>query len=189
MVCEDMGLWGLPVVARIGGAEYEIQGDFRDILGIFRYLNDPDKPEFLRWRIAVALFYEGEIPDGLMQEAVGYLVWFIGCGEKAQRPGPRLLDWEQDAQVIVADVNKVAGTEVRALPFLHWWTFMAYFNAIGEGQLSTLVSIREKLRTGKKLEKWEQEYYRKNKGRVELRKRYSAEEIAQKERLEALLGG
>ena len=184
-----MGLWGLPVVARIGGAEYEIHGDFRDILGIFRYLNDPDKPEFLRWRIAVALFYEGEIPDGLMQEAVGYLVWFIGCGEKAQRPGPGLLDWEQDAQVIVADVNKVAGTEVRALPFLHWWTFMAYFNAIGEGQLSTLVSIREKLRTGKKLEKWEQEYYRKNKGRVELRKRYSAEEIAQKERLEALLGG
>ena len=90
--------------------------------------------------------------------------------------------------MIVADVNKVAGTEIRALPFLHWWTFVSYFNAIGEGQLSTLVSIREKLRKGKKLEKREQEYYRKNKDKVDLKKRYSAEELAEQERLKKLLG-
>ena len=90
--------------------------------------------------------------------------------------------------MIVADVNKVAGTEIRALPFLHWWTFVSYFNAIGEGQLSTLVSIREKLRKGKKLEKWDQEYYRKNKDKVDLKKRYSAEELAEQERLKKLLG-
>ena len=113
---------------------------------------------------------------------------FIACGSWDSKPGPTLLDWEQDAQMIVADVNKVAGTEIRAMPFLHWWTFMAYFNAIGEGQLSTLVSIRDKLRRGKKLEKWEQEYYRKNKERVDLRKRYSAEELAEQERLKKLLG-
>lgn len=98
------------------------------------------------------------------------------------------MDWEQDAQVIVADVNKVAGIEIRALPFLHWWTLVSYFNAIGEGQLSTLVSIQEKLRKGKKLEKWEQEFYRKNKDKVDLKKRYSAEEIAEQERLKKLLG-
>lgn len=185
---EDMGLWGLPEEVRIGGVVYPIHGDFRDVLRIFRYLGDPDKPEYVRWRIAVALFYEGEIPLERMEEAIGYMVEFIGCGEQEQGPGPRLLDWEQDAAVIVADVNKVAGTEVRALPFLHWWTFMAYFNAIGEGQLSTLVSIRDKIRRGRKLEKWEQEYYRKNKGRVELKKRYSAEELAEQERLKQLLG-
>ena len=90
--------------------------------------------------------------------------------------------------MIVADVNKVAGTEIRVLPFLHWWTFVSYFNAIGEGQLSTLVSIREKLRKGKKLKKWEQEYYRKKKDKVDLKKRYSAEELAEQERLKKLLG-
>ncbi len=90
--------------------------------------------------------------------------------------------------MIVADVNKVAGVEVRAVEFLHWWTFMAYFHAIGEGQLSTLVSIRDKLRRGKKLEKWEQEYYRKNKDKVDLKKHYSAEELAEQERLKKLLG-
>lgn len=54
--------------------------------------------------------------------------------------------------------------------------------------MSTLVSIRDKLRRGKKLEKWEQEYYRKNKDRVDLKKRYSAEELAEQERLNKLLG-
>ena len=183
-----MSLWSLPTSATIGGVEYPIHADFRDILDIFRYLEDPDQPEYVRWRIALALFYDGEIPQAHLQEAMEYLADFIACGERDSKPGPKLLDWEQDAQVIVADVNKVAGTEVRAMPFLHWWTFVAYFNAIGEGQMSTLVSIRDKIRRGKKLEKWEQEYYRKNKERVDLKTRYSAEELAEQERLKKLLG-
>lgn len=183
-----MGLWELPTTAEIGGVTYPIHADYRDILEVFRYLDDPDQPEFVRWQIALALFYEGQIPLVHRTEAMEYLAEFIACGEKNSRPGPKLLDWEQDAQVIVADVNKVAGMEVRALPFLHWWTFLSWFNAIGEGQLSTLISIREKLRKGKKLEKWEQEYYRKNKERVDMKKQYSAEELAEQERLKKLLG-
>ncbi len=183
-----MSVWSLPTSASIGGAVYPIHADFRDILNIFQYLDDPDRPEYVRWRIAIALFYEGEIPEANSQEAMEYLADFISCGRKDEKPGPKLLDWEQDAQVIVADVNKTAGTEIRALPFLHWWTFVAYFNAIGEGQLSTLVSIRDKLRSGKSLEKWEREYYRKNKERVDLKTRYSAEELAEQERLKKLLG-
>lgn len=184
-----MSLWGLPDSAEIGGVRYPINADYRDILEIFRHLDDPDQPEYIRWRIALALFYEGDIPVEHRQEAMEYLAEFIVCGEKNARPGPKLLDWEQDAQVIVADVNKVAGTEIRAIPFLHWWTFMAYFNAIGEGQLSTLVFLRDKLSRGKKLEKWEQDYYRKNKTRVDMKKRYSAEDLAEQERLKKLLSG
>lgn len=180
--------WKLPESVEFGGTVYELNTDFRDILEIMGYLNDLDTPEYLRWQIAIALFYEGEIPREHQQEAMEYLAAFIACGELDSKPGPKLLDWEQDAKAIVADVNKVAGTEIRALPYLHWWTFLSYFQAIGEGQLSTLVSIRDKLRRGKKLEKWEQEYYRENKGRVDLKKRYSAEELAEQERLKKLLG-
>ena len=183
-----MSVWSLPTSAVIGGTEYPIHADFRDILEIFRYLDDPDRPEFLRWQIAVALFYEGEIPQAHLQEAMGYLAEFIDCGSRDSKPGPKLLDWEQDAPMIIADVNKAAGAEIRALPFLHWWTFLSYFNAIGEGQLSTLISIRDKLRRGKNLEKWEKDYYRKNKERVDLKTRYSAEELAEQARLKQLLG-
>lgn len=184
-----MSLWELPREVVIGGVTYPIHADYRDVLQVIDYLVDPDRPEYLRWRIALALFYEGEIPVEHQREAMEHLADFLSCGDRQDKPGPKLLDWEQDAQIIVADVNKVAGTEVRALPFLHWWTFMAYFNAIGEGQLSTLVSIREKLRTGKKLEKWEKEYYQKNKSRVDLKTRYSAEEVAEQERLKRMLDG
>lgn len=183
-----MSPWNLPTSVVIGGREYPIHADYRDILEIFAYLDDPDQPEYIRWQIALALFYDGEIPPAHMQEAMEYLSDFISCGSRDGKPGPKLLDWEQDAQMIVADVNKVAGTEIRAVEFLHWWTFLAYFNAVGEGQLSTLVSIRDKLRRGKKLEKWEQEFYRENKSRVDFKKKYSAEDLAEQERLKKLLG-
>ena len=116
-----------------------------------------------------------------------YLADFITYGQRDEKPAPKLLDWEQDAQSIVADVNKVARMEIWVVPYLHWWTFLSYFNAIGDGQLSTLVSIRGKLRRGKKLEKWEQDY-RKNKNRVDLKPSYTAEELAEQERLNKLLG-
>lgn len=184
-----MELWSLPVKASIGGREYALHADYRDILEIFSYLEDPDLPELLRWKIALALFYEGEIPQEHQQEAMEYLAQFIACGKKGEeKPGHKLLDWEQDADAIIADVNRVSGQEIRAIPFLHWWTFMAWFHAIGEGQLSALVSIRDKLRRGKKLENWEKDFYRENKQRVDMKKRYSQQELQQQEMLRRMLG-
>ena len=181
------GLWQLPVSARIGGREYPIHADFRDILEVFSYLEDPDLPEYLRWQIAVALFYEGQIPQQHYSQALEYLVDFIGCGQQGEKPGPKLIDWQTDAMAIVSDINRVAGMEIRSLPFVHWWTFMAWFHGIGEGQLSAIVSIRDKLRRGKKLEDWERDFYRENKHRVDMKKRYSREELEEQARIEALL--
>lgn len=181
--------WELPKEAVIGGRRYHLHTDYREVLEIFSYLQDEALPEFIRWHIALALFYEEQIPEGDFPAAAEYFCRFINCGrEEPQNPGPQLLDWERDAQEIVADVNKVAGQEVRSLPYLHWWTFLGWFLGIGEGNLSRLVSIRDKLHRGKKLEDWEKEYYRRNRDRVNLPKKYSAEELAEQERLQALLG-
>lgn len=171
-----MNIWDLPTSAVIGGVKYPIHADFRDILDILRYFEDPDKPDYIKWRIAIALFYDGEIPEKDYQAAMEFLAGFIAYGEQDSKPGPKLLDWTQDARLIIADVNKVAGMEVRSVPFLHWWTFMAYFNAIGEGQLSTIVSIRDKLRRQKKLEKWEQEFYKRNRQKVDFKQTYTEAE-------------
>lgn len=183
-----LSLWQLPEKAVLGDEEYRLHTDYRDILEIFSYLNDPDLPDFVRWEVALALFYDRPVPEQHRLEAAKFLSSFLTGGQKEGKPGPRLLDWEQDAPAIIADVNKVAGQEIRALPYLHWWTFLGWFQSIGEGNLSTLVSIRDKLRRGKKLEPWEQEYYRRNKSRVKLQKNYSAEELAEQARLQALLG-
>lgn len=183
-----MDLWRLPKTAIIGGTEYEIRTDFRQVLQIIKGFTNPDIPEWVRWHIAVASFFVGEIPTERTREAMEFLASFISYENVEPKPGPVLMDWDQDAKAIIADVNKVAGKEIRELPYLHWWTFLSYFHAIGEGQLSTIVSIRDKLKKGKPLDKGEKEYYRENKERVDLKQRYSAEEIAEQERLKALLG-
>ncbi len=180
--------WSLPTNAVIGGRHYSIYGDYRDILEIFGYFSDPDLPPYLSWQIALALFYQEPVPEEHRQEAMEYLAWFINGGHHTQESsGVQLIDWEQDRSLIAADVNKAAGQEIRALPFLHWWTFLAWFHAIGEGQLSTVVAIRSKLARGQKLEDWEKAYYREHKKTVDIQKRYSCREQAERQRLEKLL--
>lgn len=178
-----MNAWTLPVSATFGGKNYPINADFRDVLEVIHYLTDQSRPDFMRWRIAMALFYEGEIPQEYSQQAIEYMADFISYGAKESKPGPKLMDWDTDAQMIVADINKVAGREIRAVTFLHWWTFLSYFYGIGEGQLSTVVSIRSKKAKGKKLEKWEQEYYRENKALVDMKQPDSEEVRKEKENI------
>lgn len=174
-----MNLWSLPDAADIGGREYAINADFRDILDIISRLNDMKQDQQIRFYVALALFYEDFrlMPDTDYQAAVEWMFDFINCGEQPDgKKQPKTIDWEQDRAMIVADINKVAGCEIRALPFCHWWTFIAWFNGIGDGQLATVVSIREKLRKGKKLTEWEHNFYRENRAKVDFKTSYTTEE-------------
>ena len=180
-------IWALPEKTVIGGREYAFHTDFRRMLKIIGFLNG-ELPEYIRWQVALALFYKTPVAEEDEPAAMEYLAWFLAGGEPAGTPGPRLLDWEQDAAAIVSDINRVAGCEIRSLPQLHWWTFLSWFHGIGEGQLSLLVTIRDKRRRGEKLSKAEQEFYRQNKEKVELKKACSAEELAEQARLQKLLG-
>lgn len=178
-------LWQLPKTAVICGVEYPIETDFRTILRIIGYLNHPKLPEIFRWRIALKLFY-GQEELGL--EAMEFLCRFISGGQESAGQTGKLLDWQLDADLIVADVNRVAGTEIRALPYVHWWTFLSWFHGIGEGQLSTVIAIRQKRQEGKKLSDWEADYYRRNRAAVDLPTKISREEQEEKDRLMTQLG-
>lgn len=179
-------LWELPRRLSIGGREVEIDPDFRTVLQIFRHFQNEELPEFLRWEVALRLFYREEIPAQQRREAMEQLAQFVTCGRPG-KPGPRLLDWEHDAMAIVADVNRVAGREIRELEFVHWWTFLSWFHAIGEGQLSSLVELRRKLARGEKLEEHQRQFYRENKAMVDLPRHRDPGQQAEIDRLNALL--
>lgn len=181
-------LWQLPTSLAVGNENLSIHADFRDILEIFSYFQDETLPPFVRWQIGLRLFYKDPVPKELQQEAMARMAEFISYGQTPVA-GPVLISWQKDAALIIADVNRTAGQEIRAIPFVHWWTFLSWFHGIGEGQFSTVITIREKLRKGKKLESWEQEYYRNNKKKVDLPKTDSPEVLAEKARLQALLDG
>ena len=117
-----------------------------------------------------------KIPSNCWQEATDRASEFIDCGIKdTGQHKPRLMDWEQDAAIIVPAVNKVAGMDVRSVKYMHWWTFLGFYMEIGECLLATVVSIRDKKRRGKKLEKWEKEFERENKELIQLKVPYSPE--------------
>lgn len=177
-----MDAWGLPESAEIGGREYAINADYRDVLEVLAVLQDAEKSEHIRVMVALSLFYDNfdKMPPEDYQDALAQMVEFVNLGEMDDSDSrqPKTIDWEQDRLIIAAEINKVAGAEVRSLEFLHWWTFISYFHSIGEGQLSYIVSIREKLRKHKPLEKHEREFYRANRSRIDFRNKYTASDDA-----------
>lgn len=181
-----MDLWTLPRQATLAGAVYPHRSDYRQILKLLALLQDESRPAQLRWLTALAYFYERPVPPALEGDAMAYLSDFLSCGETGA-PGPKLLDWQLDAPEIIADINAVAGREIRSEPYLHWWTFLSFFHGIRQGRLSTLVSIRDKLSRGQKLEPYEQEYCRAHKDKIRLRPPESPADTARRKQLEALL--
>jgi len=175
-----MYAWELPTSVTVGGKDYAIRTDYRVILDILAAMNDEDifepgmSEQERQWEkvyTMLDIFYIdfANMPQECWSEAAQKACDFIDCGIKGDdKPKPRTMDWEQDAPVIAPEISKVAGRDIR-VGETHWWEFFGYYLGIGEGVFNTIVSIREKKRKRKKLEKWEQEFYRNNKKLVDLK--------------------
>ena len=185
-----MNTWRLPTSLEIGGVGWNIRTDFRDILYAISYFNNPNYELDEAWEICLTVVIENykNMPSSLKNEAVEKVMEFIDMGTNDDdRPKPRVMDWEQDAPIIIPAINKVMGREVRSMEYCHWWTFMGAYMEIGENSLfSNILNIRLKKAEGKKLEKHEQEFYRKNKSIVVIKEKYTEEELKEMERFKAL---
>jgi len=166
-------MYELPITVTVDEIEYPIRNkaDYRTILGVIDLLNDPELTNEEKVISALIVFYDNfkDMDDIIshfgnnLTEAIQAMMLFINCGEEDDsRNDTKLIDWKQDEKLIISGVNKIAGQEVRALKYLHWWTFISYYMSIGEGPLSTVVSIRSKLAKGKKLDDSEREFRREN---------------------------
>ena len=180
-------LYQLPQTVTLEGVSYDLNTDFRVILKIFRAFADESMSPMLRWLVALRLFYRQPVPLCHRQAAMEYLGEFLRCGAE-ETPGEPLFCWQRDACAIIAGVNAAAGQEVRAAKYIHWWTFLGWFHAMPPGTFSAILSIRQKLRKGQKLQTHEQEFYRENKRLVDLRPPQDEDTLREKDRLNALLG-
>lgn len=184
----------LPRTVSVNGVEYAVRTDFRDILKIVTAFTDPELEENEKVYVCLFIFYEDfdRLPRRDYEEALKEAIRFIDhddtIDEEENRKTPRVMDWEQDEAIMFPAINKVAGFETRSAEYVHWWTFMGYYMEISEGVFSNVLSIRLKKAKGKKLEKWEREFWTSNKSLCVLKEKLSAEEQAEKDRLNALLG-
>ena len=167
-------MYELPTTVTIADTTYTIRekGDYRMVLGCFQVLNDVGLSQNERIIACLIIFYEdfNDLKDVLLldkdrlQSLMDNAFLFFNCGQEhsSGEMNYKTIDWDKDSQLISSAVNKVSGKEIRAETYIHWWTFMGYFNAVGESALSTVVGIRSKIAKGKKLEKYENEFRRDN---------------------------
>lgn len=162
----------LPTALVVGGKRYPIRTDFRDILNILIAMNDPELDREAKAVVILKVMFPGwkDIPPDNIAEALTRACEFIDCGFRDDgRGNPRVVDWQDDANLIIPAVNSVAHREVRAEAYLHWWTFLGYYSEIRESLFSTVVGIRLKKRIGKKLDQWEKDFYKENRSIVDMR--------------------
>lgn len=174
-------IYDLPKNLEIQGTEYEIRSDYRAVLDICIALSDPELSDQDRAQATLEIFYPAfeDMPPEHYQEALKQCFWFINGGEveESGRKSPRLISWEQDFKLIAAPVNRVLGQEIRSLPYLHWWSFLAaYYEIGGDCTFAQVVGIRSKLARHKKLDKSEKEWLQRNRKLVDFKVKYTEAE-------------
>ena len=156
----------LPTSLEVGGKDWEIRSDYRNILTVFEALEDNELSDQEKLYVTLLRLYVdfNSMPKECYQEAYEKVMQFIECHDRSDdKKNPKLINWQKDEQMIFPAINAVAGCEVRAIEYMHWWTFLGYFESVDNESLwSFVLSIRQKRAKGKKLEKYEQEFYQKN---------------------------
>lgn len=164
----------LPTSLKVNGKDYAIRSDYKNILRIIAAYNSPKLRDREKVLVCLKRLYLdfASIPLADYEAAYTAAANFIECQVKSDKPGPQMVDWEKDEQMIFASINKVAGREVRDGQYMHWWTFLGYFQSIDRDDLYGFVlAIRQKRSKHRKLEKHEQEFYNANRSMCDIGKR------------------
>lgn len=172
--------YSLPKSVELGGTEYAVRSDYRVILDILAMLNDPElESEDKAYEMLVAFYPDYEkIPYAEYDAAIRQCIQFINCGEEEyqEKKVTKFMDWEQDFPLIASPVNHILNTEIRGLEYLHWWTFISAYQEIGDCTFAQVVNIRQKKAKNQKLDKSEQEFYKRNKHLVDFKRTYTKQD-------------
>lgn len=168
-------MYELPVSIFVDDEEYKIRngGDYRMVLDCLEALEDENLKPLERIYSGLIIFYESFnsiedillIDKAVIDSLLDEMFQFFNLNEvpdESSRHKPKLIDWQKDSNLIISAINNVAGKEIRAESYVHWWTFIGYYMAIGECSLTTVLSIRDKIARNKKLESYEKEFRANN---------------------------
>ena len=188
--------WEFPTSLNIGDVDYEIRTDYRAVLDLLTALSDPDLTDddpqmtaYMQSRVILEIMFPDcdNIPTEHIQEALEKDAEIIDMGISDDRKKPKTMDWEQDAPILIPAINKVLNCEIRAQKYMHWWTFLGAYMEIGESLFSNVIHIRQKKAKGKKLEKWELDFYKENQSLIDFKQKSQRSE-EEKDALRAYFG-
>lgn len=175
-------MWDLPIAVEINGKSHPIRNkcDYRVVLDVICALNDNELTEEEKIKCALFIFYEDISAIDDFDTAIKEMFRIINGGEEqeeSQEQKPQLMDWQHDFPQLAPPISRVLGYDVRTPDkFTHWYTWLGGYMEIGECFFQNIVGIREKLRSGKKLEKWEEKILKEHRKQVILPSKLTAEE-------------
>lgn len=182
--------WELPTSISVNNTEYAIRTDYRAVMDLLTAFSDKEmlgeseeETNIIRALLVLNILFIDEVKPEDQNEAIKKAIEFIDMGIESSRDvkKPTLMDWDQDAPLIIPAINKVLGREIRADKYMHWWTFLSAYMEIGECSFTHIINIRDKKAKGKKLEKWELEYIQEHKDIVLLREKFTEKEQLERE--------
>ena len=172
--------WDLPLTVTIDGKEHEIDNgcDYRVVLNCIGFYEDTSLDLQTQHQAAFMTFYKDPLSITNANEAIKQMLLIIDCKTEAEfeqnsaeqnQNSPRLMNWTKDFKFIAPAVSRILGYDVRTPGrCTHWWTFLGAWQEIGECFWSTIISIRNKMAKGQKLEEWERKIYRERKKDIDL---------------------
>lgn len=166
------------------GLPEEIEGhpispDYRNMIRFTLLLDDESLPEAERLYLGLSQLWP-EIPQDVGW-AVEKLLWFYGCGQEKREDGPggtrrseaRAYDFDRDAAMIYAGFYAAYGISLTAIPYLHWWEFMALLTALPDTTLMGQVAYWRTVDLSKIKEKHQREFLAAQQKRWALPKRHT----------------
>jgi hypothetical protein len=170
----------LPKSVEIGGAEYEINFDFRTSILFEMMMQDyqlSDKEKILK---SLELYYP-IIPEDIdknINEAIDKALWFYRGGKDIKNQSSqagdgkskKIYSFEYDDEYIYSAFLDQYNMDLQDVEDLHWWKFKAMFKALREDNEIVKIMGYRAMTIDNKMSKEQKEYYRKMKKLYEIPK-------------------
>lgn len=177
-----------PTKLYFDNTEHKIRYDMWSILNIIKCFNDYELTDEERIIISLEIFYLDTNKINNYEEAINKMNWFIDCGNdysKQNKNNYKIMDFEQDFNLIKSPVNRILGYDIGDKN-IHWWTFMsAYMEifSIDNNLYYNVINIRQKIKKGEKLEKYERKFYNENIDIIELKNKLTPQQQQEAKKL------
>lgn len=180
----------LPISVNIDNEKFLIRDncDFRIVLEVIQCLNDENLDDINKIKCSLYNFYkkiydEINSSDDIIENISDWeiserdislyieMIKIINIGEipDGKPVENKLMDWEHDFNNIIPPINRVLGYSVRDKQnYTHWWDFVGAYMEIGDCYFAQIVSIRNKIKKGKKLDEQDRQFYKEHKNEVDL---------------------
>jgi len=170
----------LPKSVEVGGAEYEINFDFRTSILFEMMIQDDELSDEEKILKTLELYYP-VIPKNIdrnTNEAIDKALWFYRGGrdiknQSSQTGGgksEKIYSFEYDDEYIYSAFLDQYKVDLQDVEDLHWWKFKAMFKALKEDNEIVKIMGYRAMTIDNKMSKEQKEYYRKMKKVYEIPK-------------------